>query len=171
MSGDLPGARLRARGAQHPRAERDHEPGHLRERDEVAGGNEPQLGMAPAQQRLDPDDPAARELDLRLIVQKKLVAREGAAQMALDGKALLPSRVHFRPIELIVVLAPVLGVVHRDVRVHHQRLDVAAIERVQGDARANRDEELLCVQRKRPREHVEQFFDDSAHAFDAVDVF
>ncbi len=52
----LPPLRLPARLLDHPRADRHDEPGLLGDVDELAGHEQPALGMVPSQQRLDADD-------------------------------------------------------------------------------------------------------------------
>src|SRR3989475_8834706 len=63
-----PGLALGARRSQHPLADRHDEAGLLGQRDEVARGDHPQLGVAPADRRLGADDPAGQHGGLRLKV-------------------------------------------------------------------------------------------------------
>jgi hypothetical protein len=58
---------------QQPAADLDDLSALLGQADEPAGREQPVRGMAPAGQRLDPDDPAVGEVDQRLVVQGELV--------------------------------------------------------------------------------------------------
>ena len=87
-------------------------------RDEVAGRQQAPLGVLPAHERLDADEPPGRQVDHRLVVDAQLAAVEGAAQRVLDVEAvdragracaLSNSSQRARP--------PVLGPVHRGVGV------------------------------------------------------
>ena len=82
----LPGPGLGAGGAQHPFADGDDKAVLLGERDELHRAEQPAFGMAPAHQRLDADDLAACQVDLRLVVQYQFVALDGAAQRAFQGQ-------------------------------------------------------------------------------------
>ena len=89
--------------------------------------------MLPAHQRLDADDVAGLQLQLGLVVQHELVARERLAQLA---EALEPRRavVVALAVEQLELGAEVLGRVHRRVGAAQQRGRVAAVVRVAGDA-------------------------------------
>ena len=85
--------------------------------------------MVPAQQRLDAGDLAGRHIDLRLIVQRELVALQRAAQRGLQRQALDRLRLDLLGEEAEAVLAVFLGEVHRHVGVLGQRLHVGAVGR------------------------------------------
>ena len=86
----VPARRLGAGDAQHALADGEDRAGLLGDRDELAGRDEPALGVVPARQRLDADDLAAVERDDRLVVGDQLVAElERAAQVVLDPQASL----------------------------------------------------------------------------------
>ena len=77
-------------------------------------------GVRPAQERLHAGDPAGREIELRLVVQRKLVARERSLESRLEAEADLRSLVHGR-IEECKFTAPVsLRTVHRNARLPQQ---------------------------------------------------
>src|SRR5439155_5822560 len=78
----LPAPRLAARLVEHPPADRHDEPRVLGERDEVARHEQAPAGRLPAQERLDADDDAAREVDDRLVLEAKLVALDGTLDEA-----------------------------------------------------------------------------------------
>jgi len=50
--------------------------------------------VLPANQGFCPDDAAAERIDLRLVVQHQLVARQRAVQVAFDQQCLARSAVH-----------------------------------------------------------------------------
>ena len=90
-------ARLAAGFAQHPVAERHDEAGLLGERDELGGGDEAALRMAPAHQRFHADDAPAAHVDLRLVVQHELRSSRARARSSFSssrrfGKYVLISR-------------------------------------------------------------------------------
>ena len=63
-------------------------PGALGDLDELRGRDVAALGMVPAQQRLDADQPLVVERELRLVVQGELVVGlQRAAQVAEQGQA------------------------------------------------------------------------------------
>src|SRR5205807_5108254 len=62
--------------AQDPLAERNDQSAFLRQRDELVGGYEAALGMAPANQRLDAASLELACIDDRLVVQLELIARD-----------------------------------------------------------------------------------------------
>ena len=77
----------RARLGEHPFADRDDRTGALRELEELAGTEQPALRMLPAQQRLDADGAAGRDLDDRLVVEAQLVTVERMRERGLGEDA------------------------------------------------------------------------------------
>ena len=102
-------------------ADRQDQAGLLGQRDELGRRHRAQLGAVPAQQRLDAGDARRSQIELGLVVQRQLVALDGAAQARLQRQPLERQRLQSAVVELEVVLALFLGVVHRDVGVLHQR--------------------------------------------------
>lgn len=70
-------------------------------------------------------------------------------------QALQGAGVHFGLVELEVVLAAFLGVVHRGIGVFHQLAQFAAILRAEGDADTGGDEELAVFQHERAHQAAE----------------
>ena len=65
--------RLAQRGLQDHPADRDDQPGLLGERDELRrAASRPQLGVVPADERLEAEDRAGVQLDQRLVVDDEL---------------------------------------------------------------------------------------------------
>jgi hypothetical protein len=75
---------LAAGCAQHPGRQRRDEADVLGQPDELARPHQPALGMVPADQRLDPDQPVRGEVELRLVVDDELLGGERLAQLALE---------------------------------------------------------------------------------------
>ena len=76
----LPRSQLSAGGIEHPLSERYDKARPLGDRYEDRRRNTATGGMVPAQQRLDPNDPARYQLYLRLVEKLQLAAVERAAQ-------------------------------------------------------------------------------------------
>ena len=96
-------------------------------------------------------------------MQPQLVALERAAQLALQHQALDGFRVHVARVVLEAVAAGLLGLVQRRVGVANQIDDVVAVARVNGEAHARREEDLLAVhlerlagRRQQPRRELVQ---------------
>ncbi len=148
----MPGLELAARLGDHPVAHIHHQPQFLDHRDEVARRHQPALRVAPAQQRLGASQTLAVAAELRLVIEDEFVLLEGVAQVAFQFQALQGAGVHVCLIELEVVLAALLGVVHRGVGVLHQLAQFAAVLRAQGDTDTGGDEELAVFQDERPHQ-------------------
>ena len=71
---------------EHPLADPHDQPGLLGHADELRRQHQPSFGVLPAQQRLDADDLARAERDLRLVVQRQLGALDRLAQLAIDAE-------------------------------------------------------------------------------------
>ena len=85
--------------------------------------------MAPAHERLDGHDLARVEVDERLVVELELVALERAPQVLLEREPLHHALAHAGVEQLEARAAAVLGAVHGDVGVAHDRFGgvVAAV--------------------------------------------
>ena len=90
----LPRARLPARLAQHPGADRQDQAGVLGDRNELVGLVQLASAHVPAQQGLGTHDLPAGGRDARLVVQTQLAARQGLAQRRLDAAAGARALVH-----------------------------------------------------------------------------
>ena len=153
---ELPLARLPAGLTQHPAADRDDEAGLLRERDEVERRHEAALGVVPAHERLDRRDPAAGQVDGRLVVDHELVALERLLELGLQLEALERGEVHVRLEELVAALAAALGDVHGHVRVAQQLLgSLAGSAGARGDADARVHEGALPVDLERRAQRLD----------------
>ena len=105
--------------------------------------------MVPAQERLDPADAVVAEVVERLEDQRQLVPRQRAAQLHLEGKALLERGVH-AGLEEMIGAAPVgLGPVGGEVGILHQRLGVPAVVGSDGNPDACAEDDLLAMDTQR----------------------
>src|SRR5471030_93119 len=148
QAGQLPRLRLRAGFLQHPLADLHHQPGGLGQRDEFGRRHQAALGMQPAHQRLGADDLAAADAELGLVVQQQLAVAERVAQPGFDAHAFLHALVHVLAVEgdvVVLAVAALLGAEHGDVGQPQQRFGVAAILRVDADADAAADPQIVAV--------------------------
>ena len=116
-----PAGELAAGLLQHPTPERDDEAGLLRQSDERTGRHQPALRVRPADERLEADDALLLERDDRLVVQLELVPVEGAAEVALQIKALADPSAHRLVEHLVAAAALLLRATQSDLSVREQR--------------------------------------------------
>ena len=135
---------------------RRDQPDVLGQPDELARPDQAAIGMVPAHQRLDPDHPVGRELELRLVVDDELLAGQRLAQLALEGHRAAGGDVHLGGEEAVGVAARLLGPVHGELGVLQQRLDGAAVGRGHGDADAGADVHLAGADHERRGEGLAQ---------------
>jgi hypothetical protein len=144
-----PGANLPARGFQDPLADGNDEAAFLEDGNESRGRYVAQLGVVPPEQRLDTGDGAGRKLGLGLILQKKLVPFQGAAQVIAEVQSLERARVHLGRVELEAAAPELLRAVHRDVGVAQQRVAIRAVGRIRRNAHADCHEDFVAVDLER----------------------
>lgn len=101
----MPQSQLAARRGESRFAERENQPGLLRHGDKRPRGDEPLLGVLPADQSFETDDPPGDHADDRLVVEKQLSSLERLSQIALSGEPLDREGVHLRRAELKVAAA------------------------------------------------------------------
>ena len=95
-------------------------PGLLGQADERERRHQTALGVLPADERLEPDDPVGPEVDDRLVVGAQLVALEGAPEVALEIEALERLGAHRRVEQREVPGRIALGPDHRDLGLAQQ---------------------------------------------------
>ena len=127
---------LAARLVQHPRADGVDEAALLGDGNEPPRRDGAQLRMLPAQERFDAAQAAGGGIDARLIVQRKLVALDRAAQARLHVEPLLGAQVEILRDVVHLVAAAALGLVHRHVGMAHQVVDILPVLRIHGHANA-----------------------------------
>ena len=124
-----PGLNLPAGLAQYPLTDRHDEAALFRERHKLLRRDEPGLRGLPANKRLGTGHCAGNKVDLRLVMQQELPHLQGTAQAAFDEHPADRAGIHVGLEKLVVVTAARLGVIHRGIRVLHQRADVDAVIR------------------------------------------
>ena len=145
----VPAPDLGAGGAQDPGADRHDQAGLLGQRDELGRRHQPEIGVEPAQQRLDAEHRPVGEADLGLVVDHELAVLERLPQPALQHQPLERRRVHVVGVELVVVAALLLRARQRVVGVLDQRVGVVAVVREQRDADAGAGGQLVRVDLQR----------------------
>ena len=85
----LPCAKLAAHGSDDPAAQIDDQTAVLGDLDESGRRDVAVLRVAPAQQRLDADEPVIVQAEFRLIVQMQLIVLQRAPQTALEVEPIL----------------------------------------------------------------------------------
>ncbi len=144
----------------HPVADRLDQAELLGQRDEVVGRHEGSVGLAPAQQRLDPDHPRRGEVDDRLVVQLPALLLDRLAQAGDERQ--LRDRVDARGRGEHVAADPtLLRLGHRRLGAEEQVLAGARVlgEQRQADARGQvqlgaRDRERLAQRVLDPPGHA-----------------
>ena len=160
QAGIQPGQSLPAGFAQHPATNRHDEAGIFRDRHELPGTDQTVFRVLPADQRLGADHCAGNQVDLRLVIQQKLVLPEGAPQTAFYRQSPHRTGVHVGAEELVFVAAVGLGVKHRGVRVLHHAVHVVAVIRIDADADAEADMQFVSFDQMWQCEGGKQFFRD-----------
>lgn len=130
----LPGFVLQAGVSHNEFAELDDRAGFFRNRDELTRRNRPHMRMHPADERFHADDRTGFDIDLRLVVDRKLAAVQAFPEADRDFRTPGHFFVHVFRKELVIVLAFFFHPVQGKVRIFDQRLGVLAVGRVQADA-------------------------------------
>ena len=123
------------------------------------GSSRPRVGVLPADERLDPDQPLAAELEDRLVVQDQLVVSQRSRQRLLELHPLDHRRVHLRLVDLLLALALGLRSVEREVGVAQQVVGLAVADR---DPDAGADEHLASLDPERLVHDLEDAVADRA---------
>ncbi len=128
--------------------------------DERVGPQQPMLGMLPAQQRLDADDPPhALDCPHRLVVQLQFALGHRPPQLRRQAGPPREDRVRAF-MKGDPPPAGRLGLVHRGVGMAQQRLGVVGIGRVQADADAGSGAQLAPDQVERLAQGIEELAAD-----------
>ena len=112
----LPADHFLDRARQHIAAELDDEIGLLRDGNELGGAELAVARMVPANQRLEADEALGRERDDRLVEDGEATLIDGAAQIALDGDALILLAAHLGGEDFYAVGTGALGAIHSGFR-------------------------------------------------------
>jgi hypothetical protein len=158
-----PGGDDAARLPEDPLADGDDQAGLLGQRDELGGGDHAALGVLPADQGLEADDPPVVEGDLRLEVDAELVALEGPVEVVLQRAAAQGAGPHGLVEDLDGAGGLALGRAAGRGGVAEAVLgrDVGGDD---GDAAAGPAEHLAAGEHERRGEHVEQALGELAGA-------
>ena len=104
---------------------------------ELVGVEQSAFGVVPAHQRLHPDDLAAAQAQLGLVMHRQVAVLDGMAQL---GEQFHPGTGGDAPVFIWrvdhVARMAVFGPVHRDVGMAQQGSQIAAVFRAEGDADA-----------------------------------
>ena len=122
--GRAPLAHLGAGLDQHLLPEFDDPARLFRDLDERARHDDAALRVTPADQGLDAEQLAARQVDDRLVLDEEFVPGQGVGDVPLEPQAVVQLLLHLRLEQHEARLAGGLGVVHRDVGVAQQLLGV-----------------------------------------------
>jgi hypothetical protein len=125
------------------------EPGRLGDGDELVGGDGAVLTMVPAQQRLDPDHPSARQLDLGLVVHGQLAVLDGGPEGSDQGQASGAVLVALGGVHLDPGVSR-LGLVHGHVGALQQRVGIDAMVGTEGDPDTARHRQFELLDGQRP---------------------
>ncbi len=117
--------------------------------------------MAPADHRGDAER-ARGERHLGLVVELELALREPAPKIGLEQRAALDPALELIAAETAEIAALGLGPIHGAVGLAHQLRPGLAVARIERDAEAGGDRDLLVVDRRRRRHRVEQLAGDQS---------
>ena len=123
----------------------------------MVGGHDAELRVVPADQRLDADDSARDEIELRLVPEGQLVAGESDLQFGQQGQPADLARAAGASRHLDRIARP-LGGVHRQVGGLDQRGGVGAVVRPRRHPDAGCDREREADAGERFADHGEQLF-------------
>jgi hypothetical protein len=115
-----PVGQLAAGFLQHQPPDANNEPAILGDGNEIAGRDDAEPWMLPADQRLHTDDAAVAEANLRLILHKELLLAQRRPQIRLDLHAFLGPLVQLVAEQLQPCATAILGGIERGVRLAQQ---------------------------------------------------
>ncbi|MNM45486.1 hypothetical protein D3C81_564110 [compost metagenome] len=128
---------------QHPLTDRNDQPGFFGQTDKAVRQQQPMLRMFPAQQGFSTDGLAVLGVELGLIEQAELTLFKGDSQVLEQLQLQARVAVHRHVKEAVTVLASTFGVIHRRIGVTQQLMLIDAIARVEHDANARRNLQIL----------------------------
>ena len=140
-----PGRGGAARFLDHPLADGRHQAHVFGDRDEGIGGHEAAGRVVPADERLEADQHLALGADQRLIDQVELARGDGGAQVGLEADAILLLRLQRGGEIAGAAAARILGLVEREVGLEDEVVDGRAVDRAEGAADRDADDDLGLV--------------------------
>ena len=105
--------------------------------------------MVPPNQRLDREHAAGAEIDLRLVEQRELAARQRVIEVLAQPELLADLLIEVGRIKLDAIAAGLFGAIHRRVGVGEQRVHVLAVVGEGRDADAGGHPERVSVDDER----------------------
>ena len=118
--------------------------------------------MLPAQQGLEPEYPPIPRIHHGLITQAQLIPVNGHPQFTFHAAAPFRDFVHAGMVVLEAIASLVLGMIHGNVRIPDQIINIAAILRESGDPDANRDIEFHALDVERAGYDLDELFGHDA---------
>ena len=149
QTGALPFGRLSTSAAQNPAADLMDQFRFLGLGDEHAGKNQTMLRVMPAQQRFHADHQTRYQCQLRLVVQRQLIASQCLAQFVFQGQTALGMDIVFVVVVTDAITFALLDPMQRGIGVLEQRFRIVRITGKQADTDAAGDMDLLLVRMKR----------------------
>jgi len=150
----VPGRRLAAGCLEHPFSDARDQARLLGVRQEAGRRHEAGLGILPANERLDAEQPACREVVHRLVVEDELLLGQRAAQPGCE-RELAARLAGVVGVQREVVAPAALGLVHGCVGVLEDLGGGAAVARPDRDADRGADPELGAVDHQRGVQRLE----------------
>src|SRR5258707_12301510 len=147
--GVWPGLGLGAGALQYPGADRLNRPGLFGQRYELPRRQPAQFRIVPAEQGFDRVDFAAGEADLRLIVNLELAVLESTAEPGLHVEPAGNAGLGLGGVELVVVAAVLLRLVHGHIGALQQLFGRLAVAGEDRDPDARRDVDFAFRKRER----------------------
>ena len=160
---------VRQRPGEHHAGQLTHQARALGEGHELAGGEQPQLGVLPAHERLEPDHLAGPDVHLRLVVQDELFVVDAVAQVLVErvpvgedlGRGVVP---------LPAPRAEALRGVHGQVGGPEELVDGGPVVAVHRDAHGAPHRQLDVVEDDRGRQLQQQPVRQVLHVVGARDL-
>ena len=140
-----PGLLLGQGGGDHPLAQGDIQRGILDLRQEAVRSQEALAGVLPAYQRLQTDDLAVSEIDLRLVMKQQLTGFQGLGELLAPMPALPLLVVLDRVIEVIAPLIAALGLEQRLVGVLEQGIRPGMVGGEDGQSQAGGEVQAMAL--------------------------
>ena len=121
--------------------------------------------MFPAQERLEPGNPARRGRNDRLVIKLQIAIGHGIAQIFLELRARLGSRVQILGVKMVAPATAILGRVQRQVGIANEFFAVRSMVGRNCDSDRRADHDALTVDGIRLRERMDDFVAERGQRF------
>ena len=148
---------LTAGAFQYQFADGGDQPGLLGQRNEIRRWQQAHGGMLPAYQGFHGVDAVTGQVHFRLVIDHEFVLENGLAQAGFQGQLFHRGHPHVAAIELEIVAATALGLVHRHVRLVDHALGFLGGVREHADADAGAEQQFVAVDHEGLLHGVDQF--------------